>query len=280
MSDSPILEAAIAYARLGWPVFPVGLDKAPLTKHGFQDATLHEGLILDWWERQYPDANVALGIPQGLVVLDFDPRNGGPDPDVFRWGPYSPLRAETPSGGAHLYFKVPPNVELVGKWMPGVDVKAGGKGYVLLPPSRREDGKAYSWYGTQVDLASAVDELFLTDLPEWLLETLTKPEPLLDLDGNDKTSTPTFPWDLGTQYGEYGLQQQLGFLGMAQNGERNNRLNRVGYRVGQLVAGGELKEAALHEVARVAEWIGLDKDEIVITLRSSYEAGLRKPWVR
>src|SRR6185436_17257938 len=115
--------------------------------------------------------------------------NGAPAADVFRWGDRYPLRAETPSGGTYLYFTMPPDVELVGKWMPGVDVKAGGKGYVLLPPSRREDGKAYSWYGVQVDLAESIDELFLTALPEWLLTTLTKPERLLDLGGNDKTST-------------------------------------------------------------------------------------------
>lgn len=276
MARSPILEAAHAYASDGWPVFPVGADKKPLTKHGFQDATTHAGLIESWWE-EHPDANVALGIPEGLVVLDFDPRNGAPETGVFSWGDRFPLTARTPSGGTHLYFRVPKGVELVGKWMPGIDVKAGGKGYVLLPPSRTDVGE-YTWDVFSPELMYALDD-YLTDLPQWILTALTKPELRLDLHG-ESAIEGTFPWDLGTRYGEYGLQQQLGFLGMAQNGERNVRLNRVGYRVGQLVAGGELKEAALHEVARVAEWIGLDKDEIVVTLRSAYEAGLRKPWVR
>jgi hypothetical protein len=281
MTASPILDAALAYARLGWPVFPVGLDKAPLTKHGFQDATCHEGLIEEWWGRKYPDANVALGIPEGLVVLDFDPRNGAPTPEVFKWGDLYPLRAETPSGGTHLYFRVDPELTLVGKWMQGVDVKAGGKGYVLLPPSRREDGKAYSWftYDPTLDDTAGMD-LWLTDLPDWLVPALTKaPARWLDVETRE-TNLKTFPWELGTPYGEYGLQQQMGFLAMAQNGERNNRLNRVGFRVGQLVAGGELKEDALFEVAKVAEWIGLSRFEIGQTLRSSYEAGLAKPWKR
>lgn len=265
---------AKAYAKAGWPVFPVGTDKKPMTKHGFEDATVHEGLIDEHW-RQHPDANVALGIPEGLVVLDFDPRNGAPSPSVFQWGVSPPMTVRTPSGGCHLYFTVPRGVELVGKWMPGIDVKAGGKGYVLLPPSRTDAGE-YAWeFGGFV-----VREGWPPPLPQWILTALTKRELSLDFASATTTSEATFPWDLGTRYGQFGLEQQLGFLSMAQNGERNNRLNRVGYRVGQLVAGGELKEAALHEVARVAEWVGLDKDEIVITLRSAYEAGLRKPWVR
>jgi hypothetical protein len=72
----------------------------------------------------------------------------------------------------------------------------------------------------------------------------------------------------------------MGFLAMAREGERNTRLNRVGFRIGQLVAGGELKEDALFQVARVAEWIGLERDEVGVTLRSAYDAGSRKPWVR
>jgi len=281
MADSPVLTAALAYARLGWPVFPVGADKAPLTKHGFQDATLHAGLIEDWWTSRFPNANVALGIPQGLVVLDFDPRNGAPEPEIFRWGDRTPLRAETPSGGTHLYFKVDPDLELRGKMMQGIDVKAGGKGYVLLPPSKREDGKAYTWYTEQVDLAERPEDLFITDLPEWVLGLIARPETTFEVSGErSETSQPTFPWEVGTPYGEYGLQQQIGFLSMAQDGERNSRLNSAGFRVGQLAAAGELKEEALFHVARVAEWLGLEREEVGQTLKSAYAAGTEKPWKR
>ena len=36
-----LLEAALSYARRGWPVFPCqARDKDPLTKHGFKDARI------------------------------------------------------------------------------------------------------------------------------------------------------------------------------------------------------------------------------------------------
>lgn len=275
---SAILEAALAYAAHGWPVFPVGRDKAPLTKHGFQDASTHPELIREWW-REHPDGNVALGIPQGLVVLDFDPRNGAPDPGVFQWGPRYPLRAETPSGGSHLYFRVP-DVELVGKWMPGIDVKAGGKGYVLLPPSTNGE-REYTWYRGE-DPADGFWELesLLTELPAWVLTAITKRHVSYDLGLASTTAEPTFSWDLGTSYGTFGLQAMLGLMAMARNGERNNALNRAAYRIGQYVAAGEVKEEALYELARIAEWTGLERDEIAETIRSAYEAGTRKPWTR
>jgi hypothetical protein len=274
-----ILEAALAYAAGGWPVFPVGRDKAPLTKHGFQDATTHPELLRELW-RLHPEVNVALGIPEGLVILDFDPRNGAPEPEVFKWGETYPLRCGTPSGGSHLYFRIPLGVELVGKWMPGIDVKVGGKGYVLLPPSRNEDGRTYEWYAGDDPTGYWELDHLVPELPQWILTTLTKPEATFEGLTGGQTSEPVFPWDVGTPYGEYGLQQQMGFLAMAREGERNTRLNRVGFRIGQLVAGGELKEDALFQVARVAEWIGLERDEVGVTLRSAYDAGSRKPWVR
>jgi hypothetical protein len=214
--------------------------------------------------------------------LDFDPRNGAPPPESFNWET-EPLRCETPSGGSHLYFRVDPDFQLSGKWMAGIDVKAGGKGYVLLPWSENADGVAYAWYRGEDpdDFWHGEPQSSIPELPTWVLGALMKRESVWEL-GTGLTSTvePTFEWDLGTKYGVFGLQQQLGMLGMAKNGERNMTLNRVGHRVGRYVAGGELKEAALFEVARVAEWLGLGRDEISITLQSAYESGLEKPWSR
>jgi len=71
---STMLDAALEYARHGIPVFPlVPKGKAPLTAHGFKDATDDEAKIRAWWTAT-PDANI--GMPTGLVtrrsVLDED----------------------------------------------------------------------------------------------------------------------------------------------------------------------------------------------------------------
>ena len=39
------LDAALDYARRGWAVLPVGLDKRPLTMHGLPDASIANGCI-------------------------------------------------------------------------------------------------------------------------------------------------------------------------------------------------------------------------------------------
>jgi hypothetical protein len=69
-----MLEAALAYARHGIPVFPlVPNGKTPLTAHGFKDATTDEAKIMEWWSTT-PEANI--GMPTGLVtrrsVIDED----------------------------------------------------------------------------------------------------------------------------------------------------------------------------------------------------------------
>ena len=77
-----LLQAAINYAELGYPVFPCApRRKEPLTKNGCHDATTDISQIEAWWQ-QHPDANVAIATA-GLVVIDVD-------------GPHIPWIAEDP----------------------------------------------------------------------------------------------------------------------------------------------------------------------------------------
>ena len=89
-----LLEAALHYARQGWPVLPLhsvregrcscGRDcdraagKHPRSAHGVRDASVDEAVVRAWWAR-WPDANLGLatGHASGLVVLDIDPAHGG-----------------------------------------------------------------------------------------------------------------------------------------------------------------------------------------------------------
>ncbi len=143
-----LLEAALAYARHGWPIFLCKpSEKVPLGGSGVLEATTNLRRVEDWWTAN-PDANIGLDVGGAqMLVLDFDPgsnleeleKNVGPLPPTN-------LRTRTPRGGEHQFFALASG-ELVSpsssKLAPHVDVRSFHS-YVLLPPSRTEDG-AYSW---------------------------------------------------------------------------------------------------------------------------------------
>ena len=143
-----MLARALAYAATGTPVFPCAVaGKAPLTTHGFRDATTDVATIRTWWTAT-PDANIATptGAP-GFDVLDVDVR-----PDGTGWAALNQARAAgftqgwvravaTPSGGLHLHF---PGTDQRNGSIRGAHLDfRGAGGYVLLPPSLGQT-KTYS----------------------------------------------------------------------------------------------------------------------------------------
>jgi putative DNA primase/helicase len=169
---SGICQAALFYARRGWPVFPcreadetlpskgdgkpprILKAKQPYTPHGLNDATTDEHQIKLWWTR-WPKAMI--GLPMGVngcFALDFDPRTDAETGEVFTLerlkgeleaaiGGALPtsLAVVTPSDGVHVYLAQPGDVakgaEPIrnrGNLPRHVDVRGQG-GYVIAPPS-------------------------------------------------------------------------------------------------------------------------------------------------
>ena len=143
-SKTTLLQAALRYAELGYPVFPcVPGGKAPATPHGFLDATTDADQITAWWTAR-PDANI--GMPTaGLLVVDVDGADNpwpGDDLDGLGECPVS----LTPRGGRHYIFRQPAGKawsSTAGRLAPKVDTRANG-GYIVLPPSV-VGGKPYQW---------------------------------------------------------------------------------------------------------------------------------------
>lgn len=265
-----MLDEALRYARTGWRVFPVGRDKKPLTPHGFHDATTDERIIRAWWgEDGWASSknNIGLDIPEGTVILDFDPRNYDPNEPT----PYRPpdfpetMAAKTPSGGVHLYYTVPEGLSFRKQLIAGVDVKAGGRGYVLLPPSVTDQGQ-YRWTigGGQAK-----------QLPTRFLDRIARP--LVELPEGSLGTRRYFEWEEGTPYGLAVLRHKVLEMETAKEGTRNETLNRTTYIIGQFVAGGELSEAALVKLREAAEKAGLAPEEIYPTMHSAYHVGIRSP---
>src|SRR5215207_5818876 len=149
--EGSMLEVALYYASLGWPVFPVwgsteeggcacrkGLDCPRPAKHplgdlvprGVKDATIDPDTIREWWTRR-PKANIGLatGERSGLIVLDVDPDKGGFEALsalIRRHGPLpETFVVHTGGGGLHIYFShpgvhVPNSSGMIG---PGLDIR-------------------------------------------------------------------------------------------------------------------------------------------------------------
>ena len=140
--SNPALDAALACAARGWPVFPCGPGrKIPATAHGYLDATTDPDQIAVWFGR-HPDRNLAIatGAP-GPDVLDVDQHgqagNGYAALNrLYRADMVAGAAAvvRTPRGGLHVYFA---GSHQRNSHLPRhhLDFRARG-GYILAPPSR------------------------------------------------------------------------------------------------------------------------------------------------
>jgi len=182
--DNNLLEAALAYAREGWAVFPVhepnkqgcscgnpeceDVGKHPRTPHGFYDATTDERTIRKWWG-WWPNANIGTP-PAERVVLDVDGLDGicalaalekvhAPLPETLTANTGRELHQ-------HFYFAASDAVirNSNGKLGPGLDVRGAG-GYVILPPSLHQSGNRYAW----------ANDLEPAPLPPWLAAAISEP---------------------------------------------------------------------------------------------------------
>jgi hypothetical protein len=138
----PSADNARAYASHGWRIFPIApRTKRPLVAHGSSEATDDFITVENWW-RQWPHASIGALVPDHLVVVDLDPRNGSTlTPRSF---PVT-LTVATGGGGWHLYFHHP-RIELVAHCedYPGVDLIRPGR-QTILPPSLHPSGVQYRW---------------------------------------------------------------------------------------------------------------------------------------
>lgn len=171
-APSAMLEAALAYAARGWPVFPCN-GKKPRTMHGFKEATTDAEKIRDWW-LTWPQADIGIptGRASGLFVLDVDVKHGVPGKesidDLEREHGMLPLTPHqtTPNGGDHYLFQYPTNKEIrnstsdVGD---GIDIRGEG-GYFIAAPSKGAFGGEYVW-----DAGAHPDDLEPASASAWLL---------------------------------------------------------------------------------------------------------------
>ena len=175
-------QAALAYAKLGWLVFPspadggkMGCISAENSNGNRWGSTRDHDEILDYYQR-FLRANVgiATGPDSGIFVLEADTPDGHVDDGIASLKQLeeqhgelpATLMAESPSGSVHRYFKYPADCIIensASKLAPGVDVRGFG-GMVIAPPSVRPGKGAYRW----------INSLPIADAPEWLVTLASK----------------------------------------------------------------------------------------------------------
>lgn len=162
--------AALNYASRGWLVFPLQPGKKlPLMKRWQEKATRDHRTISGWWQRKRSNIAIVTGADSGIVVLDVDVKNGQAGLRSLTeletlHGRLETLRAHTPTGGLHLFFRYPDR-EIRNRTglRPGLDFRGDG-GYVVAAPST-VGGQEYRWEDPAVPVA---------ELPGWLLTLLTE----------------------------------------------------------------------------------------------------------
>jgi P4 family phage/plasmid primase-like protien len=185
-----MLDWALRYIRLGWPVIPLWphdalgakgelIGKVALGKlvpHGSKDATVDESQVLAWWA-EYPDANIGLVTGHRFFAVDVDIKKDGNDTwDMLRsqhGGLPETMEAITGTGGRHILYALPdfPVLNSVAKLGPGLDIRGQG-GYIVAAPSvHPETKRAYEWDGM-----AEIEQQAIAPAPTWLLRLIREGE--------------------------------------------------------------------------------------------------------
>ncbi|WP_372922825.1 phage/plasmid primase, P4 family [Roseovarius sp.] len=284
-----IAAAALEYAARGWHVFPARIKDGSKCSYvagkanggARWGATTDPETIRDYWSR-WPEAllGITTGPDSGFFVIDADTPEGH-DKDgvgtlrgwIEHHGPLPhTIEATTPSGGWHLYFRWPDDLEIrnsESKLASGIDVRGEG-GMVLCPPTIKPGGStAYSWNNPPgfFDLA---------DCPEWLVDKIREAQaPKL----SERASPERVQIETGASaWADKALQGELAKLLAAPEGKRNGALNSAAFSLGQIVAGGSLDETTVKtRLSAAAEGIGLEPGETAATINSGFQAGAQTP---
>jgi hypothetical protein len=211
----------------------------------------------------------------GLVVLDVDGDVGRESIDVLEGRIAMLPRTRTHSsrpGHKHLLFSVPDDFPSSnskrGLGSPaGLDVRGGSAGYIVAPPSRHSSGSRYV----------VTDDVPVAPLPPRWLRLLAVHTTSL---GAAKLPpiVETLFCGSDSAYGIAALRSEALRVRAHPVGGRREQLNRSSFRLGQLVAGGELAFPSVYE-AMVAAGLshGFELRTVATIVSGGVQAGLGFP---
>ena len=286
-----MLDAALWWAKRGIPVFPCNpstekkITKSPMLPAkkgpggkqtgGLYLATTGPEQIKRWWQR-WPQA--LIGVPTGkasnVCVIDLDPRSHSGTSMLQALLDFCDLKdfdgplIRTQSGGYHLWFAYEDGLGnranlfkhemfegvVEAQIREHVDVRADG-GYVIVPPSRMENGNKYIF---EPELKG---EAWPTPppLPPQLADAIAKRG---DFSGEKKkkaeakTAATRTEAEIEDQqvrrYALVALDMEIQELRRVREGGRGSALNTAAYNLGQLVGSGVLSHSVCAAALKVA----------------------------
>lgn len=191
MSANLFLQAALDYARRGWPIVPVkARDKKPWLASWQNEASADPATIASWWEQQ-PESNVGilLGPRSGLIDVECDSEKAENELCKLLGDTAPVVPTFVAKRGKHRLFRwsaaIPFPEQSVFKFG-AIEFRTGsnGKGaQSLFPPSTHPSGIAYRWLVEPEDAGVA-------ELPAYVLAKIAQPEIVLTVGGGELVTDP------------------------------------------------------------------------------------------
>lgn len=297
--------AALYYASLGLPVFPVKIvvdakgkeQKTPCIKDWPNQASTDSVVVSRWWTELAPGAMIGIvtGHRSGWGVIDVDCKNGAKGFDSLysladelaplnssargiAFGDITPQDrlkpsglVRTRSGGLHLWYRLGERSKARGRMkirgLPGIEFKASGN-YVVSPPSAGYEWLRHLPAEREVGVASAEYLATAPVISETLLERL--------LDGGDDGSDWMADGDenkiVTRGRGAELLRDAVATLMTTPEGDGNNTVYRLSCDLYPYVALGELTKQEVDRAvwAGISRW-GADENTIQGTMASAWK---------
>lgn len=272
-----LIDAALAYAHLGMSVIPLIGKRAAVDWKAHQVKRASLSLIHTWeWNGMLRNVGIITGFISGnLVIIDLDG-----DEAIRAYSSQFPLLNDTYSvrsgsgHGMHLYYYVqflPATTRATSTKIGNVELRADGC-YVAAPPSVHPDT------ASRYTIARSLPIMRLNNLDplvQWIKELIrekhggTMPLP------NKKQQTHN-----ASRWARAALEAECAAVRLAPEGSRNDTLNRAAFKLGQIVANGDLNYAEvfdrLYDAAQPLS--ATDGDNTVIrTIASGLSAGMDNP---
>lgn len=173
MNESILLKSALHYLELGFSIIPLGPDKRPAIIRGsrlmwqkYQQVAPTKQEVINWFQLSnnlITGIGIITGEISNIVVIDIDTN----DLEIYKTLPFTLPNTATvkTKKGWHFYYrftsKIPNNFKVFNNNGVNIGDTRSNGGYIVAPPSKREDGFEYTWSQTLDNLATLPPDFIL-----------------------------------------------------------------------------------------------------------------------